>query len=104
MPTEADIQLVRDLDQQIEDFVRRNTLSDKVRRIMKNMIPEDVEALLSQGDVDLDSCSNPTAVTISRIRRIETAAGRPNAMKRYDRRYHPDQEQDAGRSRSRSRG
>merc|ERR1711957_867445 len=94
-PTYEDLKVIKDLDQQIDDFVWRNEVSDKVRRIMKNMVPEDVETLLSQGDLDSDQCANPTAVTISRIRRIETSAGRPNALKRYSRRHNA---QDRSRS------
>eukprot|EP00440_Ansanella_granifera_P004702 gb/GFBE01005098.1/.p1 GENE.gb/GFBE01005098.1/~~gb/GFBE01005098.1/.p1 ORF type:complete len:180 (+),score=17.96 gb/GFBE01005098.1/:1-540(+) len=86
-PSEADLEHMRDLDRRIEDFVRNNGLADKVARIIHNMMPYDAETLMSQA-VDLNQCRSPTAVVISRIRRIETCARRPNAMKRYDRRYH----------------
>jgi hypothetical protein len=84
-PTEEDFRQLRAIEDRAEEFVRRNKLDDKVARILKNMIPGDVETLLEQG-VDLAGCRNPTAVVVSRVRRIETAAGRPSAMKRYDRR------------------
>ncbi|CAE8624931.1 unnamed protein product, partial [Polarella glacialis] len=71
-PSEADLESMRDLDRRIESFIGHNGLADKVARIIHNMMPYDVETLMGQG-VDLIQCRSPTAVVISRIRRIETA-------------------------------
>lgn len=89
------------IDRRITDFVRDNQLDDKVTRIMLNMNPDDVEQVLEEG-VDPRRCRNPTAVVVSRIRKIERAAGRPNAMKRYDRRF-PSRSRGGRPSCSRSR-
>eukprot|EP00403_Amphidinium_massartii_P040766 CAMPEP_0178437550 /NCGR_PEP_ID=MMETSP0689_2-20121128/35066_1 /TAXON_ID=160604 /ORGANISM="Amphidinium massartii, Strain CS-259" /LENGTH=188 /DNA_ID=CAMNT_0020059787 /DNA_START=186 /DNA_END=749 /DNA_ORIENTATION=- len=66
-----------DLD--IPGFVKRNRLEDRVGRIMNNMHPDDVQRVMSEGDVP-ENCRNPNAVIVSRIRRVEKEAQRPNAM------------------------
>lgn len=98
-PTEKDLQRARDLDQRIADFVRDNGLEDRVGRIMKNMLPDDVEQVLDEGEVPNNS-ANPNAVVVARVRRVERTNQRPNAMKRYDKRQ-PSPPQHA-RKRSRS--
>jgi len=91
----------RSLDQRIADFARENHLERRVTRIMQNMLPDDVERVLEEGGVP-KQCTNPNAVIVARARRIEKAAGRPNALKRYDRR-HPSASMGGRRSRSQSR-
>lgn len=81
--TERDMQRARELDRCIADFVRDNGLEDRVGRIMKNMLPDDVRRVLDEGGVP-NNCANPNAVVVARIRRVEKAMERPNAMKRYD--------------------
>lgn len=76
------------LEKRIQTFVEQNQLDNKVARIMINMNPDDAEQVLDEG-IDPSRCRNPTAVIVSRIRKIERAAGRPNAMRRYDR-HSPD--------------
>lgn len=73
----------KDLDRRIADFVLDNGLEDRVGRIMKNMLPDDVERVLGEGGVPRN-CTNPNAVVVARVRRVERAMQRPNAMKRYD--------------------
>ncbi|CAK0798406.1 unnamed protein product, partial [Prorocentrum cordatum] len=73
----------RDLDQRISDFVDDHQLDPKVKRIMQNMAPEDAEKVLEEG-LNPERCRNPTAVVVSRIRKVEMDAGRANAVKRYD--------------------
>merc|ERR1711879_480481 len=73
------------LEKRIQTFVEQNQLDTKVFRMMTNMNPDDVEQVLNEG-INLARCRDPTAVIISRIRKIELAAGRPNAVRRYN---HP---------------
>eukprot|EP00411_Alexandrium_monilatum_P030462 CAMPEP_0175369886 /NCGR_PEP_ID=MMETSP0095-20121207/20923_1 /TAXON_ID=311494 /ORGANISM="Alexandrium monilatum, Strain CCMP3105" /LENGTH=522 /DNA_ID=CAMNT_0016668017 /DNA_START=14 /DNA_END=1580 /DNA_ORIENTATION=+ len=80
-PSEEDLRRASTLDRRITDFVRDHQLDSKVTRIMLNMNPDDVEQVLEEG-MDARRCRNPTAVVVSRIRKIEREAGRPNAMKR----------------------
>lgn len=93
------------LEERIQEFAVQNVLEDRVCRILKNMIPADAERVLKEGDVP-KHCTNSNAVVVARVRRIEKAAGRPNAMRRYDGR--PLQNVRPGSSspgrRSRSRG
>lgn len=82
-PTERELQKGVALDRRIADFVADNGLEDRVGRIMKNMLPDDVEKVLGEGAVP-GNCVNPNAVVVARVRRVEKAMQRPNAMKRYD--------------------
>jgi len=77
------------LEKRIQTFVEQNQLDNKVARIMINMNPADAEQVLDEG-IDPSRCRNPTAVIVSRIRKIERAAGRANAMRRYDHRSPDD--------------
>jgi len=102
-PTESDLERARSLDQRIVDFVNENQLETRVARIMHNMLPDDVERVLEEGTVP-QHCSNPNAVVVARVRRIEKAAQRPNAMKRYDTpAADPPRRSHHSRSRSRCR-
>jgi len=103
-PTERDLQKGVVLDRRIADFVADNGLEDRVGRIMKNMLPDDVERVLDEGAVP-GNCMNPNAVVVARVRRVERAMQRPNAMKRYDKdgtRPHSPSPCALRRSRSRS--
>lgn len=101
-PSEAELARAASMDRRIADFVGQNRLDGKVSRIMANMHPDDVEQVLDEG-IDTDRCRNPTAVVVSRIRKIERAAGRPNALRHYDRRPPNHGAPRDSRSRSRSR-
>jgi len=81
-PTRADLDRLADLEEGVAEFLSVNELDEKVGRIMRSMVPEDVERVLEEG-VDLGQCRSATAVAIARIRRVEMAAGRPNALRRH---------------------
>jgi len=96
-PSDIELERASTLGRRISHFVGSNHLEDRVGRMMHNMNPDDIDKVMQEGDVP-HQCRNPNAVVVSRIRRIEKNACRPNAMKRYDndRRF--------GRSRTPSRG
>lgn len=73
-----------DLHERIDAFVVEHKLDEKIRRIMKGMVVCDCIKVLEE-EIDKQRVRNATAVIISRIRRVEADAGRPNAIRRYDR-------------------
>merc|ERR1712060_860864 len=90
------------IQQRVAEFARESKVEDRVHRIMQNMLPEDAEQVLAMGPVP-PNCTNPNAVVVGRVRKIERAMERPRAMKRYDEKGGKGGgRQDNARSRSRN--
>eukprot|EP00929_Paragymnodinium_shiwhaense_P087080 TRINITY_DN47384_c0_g1_i1.p1 TRINITY_DN47384_c0_g1~~TRINITY_DN47384_c0_g1_i1.p1 ORF type:complete len:303 (-),score=57.06 TRINITY_DN47384_c0_g1_i1:87-995(-) len=67
------------LRQELEDFTKKHDLDDRAHRIMANMHPFDVRAVMKHPFPT--DCRNPTGFVVSVIRKVETEACRAQGYK-----------------------
>lgn len=67
----------------VNEFCEVHKLADKARGIMKNMLPQDLEQVLREGE-RVKQANNPTGFVIAFVRSLERAAGHPMGVRTHE--------------------